>query len=369
MRTSYALGMTRASIVVVTTVNAAGLERCLRSIDRQTAGGVTFETIVVLNGADHDVREVAHGQHEGVTVVESLVNRGFAGGCNLGRTLARGEFIVLFHDDAEAQEGWLPELVRCAEEHPEAGAVGSRVLHPDGRLQLAGAVLWRDATTTSVGPDDPDGYLERRPVDYTGSSSLLVRAAKWDAVGGMDERYYPAYYADADLAMAIRSLGQTVLYEPRSRILHHKGASSSPRYQSFVSARNRELFRAKWALELERQPERSEGLAAAFERSRLEAERFRAARPTPPGTTPARDGAGAERRFLRLDREINVALVDELVREVETLHAAVRAKESELAAVYAELERLRAGAGTAEAGPLRRLAGRLTRRAAASRRG
>lgn len=131
--------MVRASIVVVSSVNAAGLDRCLRSIDRLDPDEVSFETIVILNGARDDVRAIAHGWGDGITVVESLVNRGLAGGCNLGRTLARGEFVVLLHDDAEAQAGWLSELVRCADEHPEAGAVGSRVLYPDGRLQLAGA--------------------------------------------------------------------------------------------------------------------------------------------------------------------------------------------------------------------------------------
>lgn len=333
----------RASIVVVSSVNARGLERCLRSIAAHASPEVPFETIVVLNGAEDDVRALAYEDMTGVKIVESLVNRGFAGGSNLGRRAAGGEFVVLLHDDSEAEEGWLTELVRCADEHPEAGAVGGRVLHPDGKLQLAGAVLWRDGTTTAVGPDQPDGYLERRPVDYTGSSCLLVRAATWDAVGGLDERFYPAYFVDVDLAMSIRRLGQVVLYEPRSRIRHHKGASSSPRFRTFVATRNRELFCAKWARELQLQEERSNTLERALERPRREAERFRAApsRPTPTPRSDSVDTAEDVRRFLCMDRELTESLVAELEGEVATLHAAVRGKESELAEVYAELERLR----------------------------
>src|SRR5688572_14284072 len=182
----------------------------------------------------------------GVKVVESLANRGFAGGSNLGREAATGEFIVLFHDDAEAREGWLSHLVRCADEQPEAGAVGARILNPDGTLQLAGAVLWRDGTITVLGPDQPDGYLERQPVDYTGSCALLVRAETWDAVGGLDDRLYPAYYIDIDLALSIRRLGQVVFYEPEAHVVHHKGASTSARFKAFVGGRNAKLFRAKW---------------------------------------------------------------------------------------------------------------------------
>jgi GT2 family glycosyltransferase len=333
----------RASIVVVTSVNAKGLESCLLSIAAHAAPEVPFETIVVLNGAEDSVRAVVHRAHKSVKVVQSPVNRGFAGGCNLGRTAAKGEFIVLLHDDSEVEEGWLTELVRCADEHSQAGAVGARVLHPDGRLQLAGAVLWRDATTTAVGPDNPDGYLECRPVDYAGTSVLLVRVTTWDAIGGMDERFYPAYFADVDMAMSIRRLGQVVLYEPRSRIRHHTGASSSSRFKAFVGPRNRELFRTKWARELELHEERSETLDRALERTRLEAERLRVAPPPPappPPNSKAEDPADAELRFLRMDGEFREAYAAELKEELAGLQAAGPAKESELAEVYAELERV-----------------------------
>jgi GT2 family glycosyltransferase len=365
----------RASIVVVSAVNALGLERCLRSISPQATLDVSFETIVVLNGADDDVRALVDEGRPGVKIVESLVNRGFAGGCNLGRRAANGEFVVLLHDDSEAEEGWLAELVRCADEHPEAGAVGSRVLHPDGRLQLAGAVLWRDGTTTSVGPDQPDGYLERRPVDYAGSCSLLVRAATWDAVGGLDERFYPAYFVDVDLAMSIRRLGQLVLYEPRSRIRHHKGASTSPRFRAFIAARNRELFQSKWARELQLQDERSETLDRAFERTHREAERFRTElpRPAPPPSTDPVDTVDAERHFLRLDRELRESFVAELANEVAAVQAALRAKEAELADLHTQPERLRTDPPAPGTIGLRaRLAGltrAISRRATPSRKG
>ena len=233
----------RASVVVVTTVNATGLERCLAAL-AALRDQPAFETIVVLNGADEPVRAAA-ARAAGVKLVESLVNRGLAGGANLGRSLATGEFVVLLHDDAEPQPGWLAALVRCADERPEAAAVGSRVLNPDGTLQLAGAVLWRDATTSSVRGADGE-FLERRAVDYAGSSALLVRAASWDAVGGMDEEMYPAYYVDVDFATALRARGEAVYYEPTARVLHERGASSSERTRTFLTARNRERFRVKW---------------------------------------------------------------------------------------------------------------------------
>jgi O-antigen biosynthesis protein len=330
----------RASVVIVTTVNAAGLARTLRSLAALPPDDPSFETIVVLNGAEDDVREVAAGA-SGVTVVESVVNRGFAGGSNLGRAAASGEFIVMLHDDAEAQEGWLSALVRCADEHPEAGAIGSRVLNPDGTLQFAGAVLWRDATTRGLSGADGD-FLERRAVDYAGSSSLLVRAATWDAIGGMDDELYPAYYVDADLAMAIRARGEVILYEPAARAVHQKSASSSPRMTRFYTVRNRERFRAKWPelLAAQEEAEGPEALARAFARSAAEAERMRVAGPPPRWEAPPAPRPADDRRFLRLDREIKDALIEQLTAEVEELHATVRRKDADLLVQQAALEDL-----------------------------
>ena len=345
----------RASVIVVTTVNAAGLARCLRSLAALPPDDPPFETIVVLNGAEEDVREVAAGA-SGVRVVESVVNRGFAGGSNLGRAAASGEFIVLLHDDAEAQEGWLSALVRCADEHPEAGAIGSRVLNPDGTLQNAGAVVWRDGTTRPVGAADGD-FPERRAVDYSGSSSLLVRAASWDAVGGMDDELYPAYYVDADLAMAIRARGEAILYEPGARTLHVKSASSSPRMTTFYSARNRERFCAKWPELLAAQEEAGEGpeaLERAFARSAAELERMRAAGPPPSGPVPAAAQPADDRRFLRMDRAVKNALIERLTAEIEALHATIRRKDSELTAQEAALHELHAAKSAVAQRPVER---------------
>jgi GT2 family glycosyltransferase len=62
--------------------------------------------------------------------------------------------------------------------------------------------------------------------------SLLVRTTLWDFIGGLDEQFYPVYYVDVDLAIAMRKLGFVVLYQPNSRIRHHLAASSDPSFTS-----------------------------------------------------------------------------------------------------------------------------------------
>lgn len=256
----------RVSIVILAYRNAARLRRCLASIQAD-AGPVPFETIVVANGASPDVVSVL-SEAEGIRTVHSEINLGFSGGCNLGARHAGGELLVLLNDDVEVQRGWLEALVRTAEAHPEAGAIGSRMTFTDGTLHEAGQIVWRDGSTTAVGrglPGDTRRYRYLRQVDYCSAASLLVRASAWRAVGGMDAGFHPGYCEDVDLCFAIQEAGGRILYEPRSIVCHHEGSSFDSLWRDFLMERNRSRLVAKWAERLARHepPDRP----GAFERA------------------------------------------------------------------------------------------------------
>lgn len=298
------------SVIIPAAGTPALLRACLRSLARCVPPAIPFETIVVLDGAGEGAGPLDAGvEASGLRVVRPAVTLGLAGACNAARRLARGEYLVLLHDDAEVEPGWLEVLVETADLHPEAGAVGGKVLHPDGSLQNAGMVLWRDGTTSppwAGEPAPPPGAFDRpRAVDYCGTSSLLVRAASWDAVDGCDERFFPAYYVDVDLCMALRRRRQIVLYEPRSRIRHHRGASGDRRFREFITRRNRELFVAKWQQDLQDYEPPAPASPAAVERALARAEERAAqliARPGGVGAAPSQAGpppsrwSGAGRR-------------------------------------------------------------------------
>jgi len=182
----------------------------------------------------------------GALIEASRVELGLAGALNRARARARGEFLVSLHDDAEVEPGWLEALVAAADAEPQVGAVGSLVLHMDGRVQAAGMELMPEGVTRPAWGRSVRDLDRVHLVDQCGSSSLLIRASTWDEVGGADERLYPLYYVDVDLCVAILARGQRVLLEPRSVIRHHQGASTDRAFARFVNRRNREIFRAKW---------------------------------------------------------------------------------------------------------------------------
>jgi GT2 family glycosyltransferase len=134
--------------------------------------------------------------------------------------------------------------------------------------------LWRTGQVSLTWVSEALSFNRLRAVDVCGTSSLLVRAALWDLVGGLDEQFYPVYYVEVDLGMAIRAHGFIVLYQPNSCIRHHQGASTNNfDFKLFVFNRNRLLLVKKWGAALD-DHEPFEYSPAAVERALARSEIF-----------------------------------------------------------------------------------------------
>ena len=66
---------------------------------------------------------------------------------------ARGEFVFFLNNDTVVTAGWLQALLCCFSEEADAGLVGARLVYPDGRLQEAGGIVWRDASGAKLRHD------------------------------------------------------------------------------------------------------------------------------------------------------------------------------------------------------------------------
>jgi GT2 family glycosyltransferase/glycosyltransferase involved in cell wall biosynthesis len=250
-------------VSVVVSMHASGAvgERALRAIALNSAG-IPFELIVVDDRADEATRRVI-GALENATVIENSENLGFTRSNNRAAAAARGKYLVLLNDDTEVREGWLEALVECADSDSRIAWVGAKLIYPDGRLQEAGSIVWRDATGWNFGRGDAaerPQYNYRREVDYASAAAALVRTEAWREIGGFDERFAPAYYEDADACFALRDRGWRVVYEPRAVVVHHEGYSHGTGHTDARGKRNQELnrgrFMDKWrsVLEAEHEP-------------------------------------------------------------------------------------------------------------------
>ena len=247
----------RVSIVIPVHGESHYTVSCLHSI-ATVGGSVPFEVIVVDDDSPDDTASLL-ARIGNVKVVRNEVNLGFTKACNAGIAAASGEYVVLLNNDTEVTPGWLEELTGTADSDPQVGVVGVKLEYPDGTLQEAGGIVWRDGSGMNYGRGDQPGrgeYGYLREVDYCSGACLLVRRDLLRRLGGLDERYAPAYYEDTDLAFAARSLGYKVVYQPNARIIHHEGGSHGTdvsvgvkRFQDL----NRLIFVEKWAKELEAQ--------------------------------------------------------------------------------------------------------------------
>ncbi|MDO8391088.1 MAG: glycosyltransferase family 2 protein [Actinomycetota bacterium] len=253
---SIPLALAPVVSVVIPTKSRDRTLAALASVAGIASCGIALETIVVVNGAPdvaHELRDCTRG----VRIVESRVNRGLPGAMNLGRASAVGEFVLMLHDDSLLSPEWLSVTLAAAREHPDAGVVAGTVLSPDGSLQGVGWLIFSDGITMPPWRGEPppaSAFSVARRVDYASSSALLVRASNWDAIGGLDERLYPGYYVDVDLAFATRRAGSCVLFVPGATSHHVKGASTELAFRTFVAERNRPVFLAKWADDLAELP-------------------------------------------------------------------------------------------------------------------
>jgi O-antigen biosynthesis protein len=246
------------SIVIPVHGKLAYTLACLRSIARYPTSA-TIEVIVV-DDASPDDSVATLTQIDGLRVQRNEKNLGFIGSCNAGVLAARGEFLLFLNNDTQVTSGWLDALLKCFAERSDCGIAGSKLVYPDGRLQEAGGLVFSDGSCWTVGrfeSRDAPGFLYRREVDYVSGASLLVRREVFDAAGGFDALYTPAYYEDVDLAFAVRKLGLKVYYEPTSTVIHCEGISSGTDLGSGVKQHqvvNQTRFAEKWGRGLAAQP-------------------------------------------------------------------------------------------------------------------
>ena len=191
------------------------------------ASRCTLEVIVVDDASPDGSAEVLQRLRvPGFRVVRQSRNAGFIATCNAGAAAAAGRILVLLNNDTRVAAGWLDALVDSFGWLPRAGLVGSKLLYPDGRLQEAGGIVWRDGVAWNFGRDEDANQpaaCHAREADYVSGASIAVPAALWRELGGLDPHFAPAYCEDSDLAFRIRAAGRQVWFQPLSRVVHYEG--------------------------------------------------------------------------------------------------------------------------------------------------
>jgi GT2 family glycosyltransferase len=222
------------SIVIVTYNTDRLLAECLSSLAAHR-DAPRYEVVVINNG---DALELQGLPDAGIPfrVVDSRRNIGYGAALNAGARLTRSDLLLFLNADTCLPEGSTAPLAERLLGDPGVGIVAPRLSYPDGRLQLScrrgyspESVLGRRLPFLSLPALEPalrhhltldEDHAQTLYPDWVQGSCLMMRRDVFERLGGFDERFF-LYFEDYDLCTRVRTIGLSVVYDPRSEVIHH----------------------------------------------------------------------------------------------------------------------------------------------------
>jgi GT2 family glycosyltransferase len=253
-------GEPKVSILIPTRDNPTLLRNCIESVESLSTYN-NYEILVVDNGSEGPemLSYLASIPHRVLRFDEdfnySRIN-------NFAAAHARGEYLLLLNDDTEViSPGWMEAMLGHAQ-GAEVGAVGAKLLYPDGLIQHAGVALgagnfWAPGVAAHACQHYPAGSTglvgevinTTRNYGAVTAACLMIRRSVFEEVGGLDEALTVAFN-DVDLCLKVREKGYRVVYTPHAELYHYE--SSSRGYQR--RPEENLLVRKRWAEELDHDP-------------------------------------------------------------------------------------------------------------------
>jgi len=253
----------KVSIVILTLDQVSLLRKNIESIKSKSTYK-NYEIIIVTNNKDPNSEMRKFLNTLDCKVYTHDKEYSFSGMNNFGASKATGEFLVFLNDDVEiASPNWLEAFLSLGLMN-SVGAVGGKLLFPNGKLQEAGCIVWKKGNAWNYGRNqDPLDHKFNyvRDVDYCSGSLLFVNKKIFDELGGFDTKFHPAYSEDVDLCFSIRNHGYRVLFQPMVSVIHHEGMTQGTNIDKGIKSyqtKNQEKFAEKWRKVLDTHMENSE---------------------------------------------------------------------------------------------------------------
>jgi len=218
----------------------------------ESLSGISYpniEIIVVDNASPKDSPQKIKAKYPRITLIESVLNYGFAGGNNLGIMRARGEYILLLNNDTVVKPDFLEPLVEKFKNEPAYGALSPKIryFYKKEVIQYAGFTEINKWTlrnkTIGDGEVDTGQYNKDYETAYTHGAAMMVPMSVIKQIGMMSYEFF-LYYEEADWCLRIRQAGYKVGYVHNS-LVYHKGSVTTSKQNGLKTkylARNRLVF-------------------------------------------------------------------------------------------------------------------------------
>jgi len=219
------------SIIVLFWKGGQYIQRCLDALEQQTFRN--FEVILIDNASPEPLPDGLLEQYPNLNIrfFKQEKNLGFAGGNNLGASLAKGQYLAILNSDAFPKQDWLVTILVGIQKYPECSLASKLVMaeQPD-RLDAEGDVYHISGLVWHRSYQAPLAQATTSEGDVfsaCGAAAVYPKSA-FDLVGGFDPDYF-AYTEDIDLGFRLRLAGVRCIYLPNAAVLHVGSGSSGPR--------------------------------------------------------------------------------------------------------------------------------------------
>lgn len=229
------------SIIIVNWNSKDFLRKCLRSLGAQMPR--REDQIIVVDNATFDgCAEMLELEFPEVVFVQSSTNLGFGKASNLAAVRSTGRYLLFLNPDTEVVGSALATMVSFADQRPDVGIVGPKLLNTDLTVQMESVRAFPSLTNQLL----DSHYLKSRfprlaiwgmqplfdastspaPVDVVSGACLMVRRNVFERVGGFSRQYF-MYSEDVDLCHKAKVAGWATYYVGRAEVIHHGGKSST----------------------------------------------------------------------------------------------------------------------------------------------
>ena len=230
--------------VIIVSYNTYQLTKAAVASCFDTSDDIHLEVIVVDNNSPDKSASKLKSSFPDDTfhfkIIENKENKGFSAANNQGAQIAKGDFFFFLNPDTLVHTNAIAVLLDFLKAHPKAGAIGPRVLNPDGSDQVStGSFV---TTRGIIRHHLPLGSFflgktkridpipnQTGPVEVVKGCAILIKKETWNKVGGWDESYF-MYSEETELCLSLVNMGYTNYYVRDATITHYGGQSSYDNY-------------------------------------------------------------------------------------------------------------------------------------------
>ncbi|WZL73650.1 glycosyltransferase family 2 protein [Clostridiaceae bacterium 35-E11] len=245
------------SIIIVNYNTKELTKQTLNSIFTKTHNFL-YEVFVVDNASTDDSIEMIQEEFPQVKLIQNAQNLGFSKANNIAIRQSKGRYILLLNSDTVVIDDCLEKCIQHMDKHVNIGALGCKVILPDGNLDLAckrsfptpEVSMYRILGLSKLFPKSKKfgqynlTYVDENEIheiDCLVGAFMMIRREVIEAVGLLDEDFF-MYGEDVDWCYRMKEAGWKIVYYPKAQIVHYKGGSSKKKNPKLIY----EFYRAMY---------------------------------------------------------------------------------------------------------------------------